>query len=350
MENVIVGCISAFIISFYAMPIIIQVSKMKKLYDVPNDRKIHATPIPSLGGLGIYIGFIFSLLMNADITPVIKEFQYFLACFTVVLIFGTKDDILILLPFKKFLGQLIIAAIVILKAGLYITSFHGFATLTHIPTTLAYFITGLTIVVIMNAFNLIDGVDGLAGSVGIVSTLTFALFFHLSGDHFYALLAFVFCASLVAFLIFNYSPAKIFMGDTGAMMLGLINAILVIRFINTAETVNLLPNASSPAMGFGILMIPLLDTLRVFGIRMMHGRSPFSPDRNHLHHQLLDKGMTHRGVALSISGFSILGILLTYWALPLGCTTVIALQVVVFFTANFILHQIKDKQKGVATA
>ena len=118
----------------------------------------------------------------------------------------------------------------------------------------------------MNAYNLIDGVDGLAGSLSVITCLSFGTFFLLSNDIFYALLGYSFAASLMAFLIYNYSPARIFMGDTGAMLAGAVNAILVIRFIETGEQSQILPILTTPAIGFGILMIPLLDTLRVVAI------------------------------------------------------------------------------------
>ncbi|MFX7506643.1 hypothetical protein ABTJ37_20230, partial [Acinetobacter baumannii] len=147
------------------------------------------------------------------------------------------------------------------------------------------------------------------------------------------LFGFSFAASLAAFLIYNYSPARIFMGDTGAMLVGAVNAILVIHFINTAETSRILPVLATPAMGFGVLLIPLLDTLRVFGIRIIHGRSPFSPDRNHIHHLLLDRGYSHMKVTLLLSISAILFIVFTFFALPMGTTKVISAQIIVFFGA-----------------
>jgi hypothetical protein len=127
------------------------------------------------------------------------------------------------------------------------------------------------------------------------------------------------------------------MGDTGAMLAGAVNAILVIRFIETGEQSQILPILTTPAIGFGILMIPLLDTLRVFAIRILHGRSPFSPDRNHVHHLMLDRGYSHRKITLLLSGLSILFIFLSYFAMPLGTTKVIGLQVLVFFLGIGVL-------------
>ena len=332
MENVIISGILSFILTFYAIPIIIMVANSKKLYDLPDERKIHVTPIPSLGGLGIFAGFLISLLIMADIGSVTTGFQYYVACMLIIFFVGIKDDILIISPMKKLIGQIVVAAILIFKANLVIASMHGFLNVGIIHPTFSYFLSLFTILVIMNAYNLIDGIDGLAGSIGIITAGVFSIFFFLNGDMFFALMAFSFAMSLLAFLIYNFSPARIFMGDTGSMLIGLVNAILVIRFIETAEGSNIFPVLSAPAMGFGILALPLLDTLRVFGIRMLHGRSPFSPDRNHLHHILLDKGLSHTTITIYLSLTTVAFIVLTYFMLPIGTTKVILIQIVLFFS------------------
>jgi len=341
MENILLGAVIAFVITFYAIPVIIQVSNMKKLFDLPGDRKIHFTPVPSLGGLGIFAGFIMGLLLMVDLTDAAASstFQYYLTSFMVVFFFGIKDDILILTPFKKLLGQLAVAAILIFKSNLVIDNMHGFLGISQIDSSLSICLSFFTIIVVVNAFNLIDGVDGLAGSIGIITSSFFAFFALMSGEFYYALFGFSFAAALAAFLIYNYSPARIFMGDTGAMLIGVVNAILVIHFINTAENSRILPVLASPAMGFGVLIIPLMDTLRVFSIRIIHGRSPFSPDRNHIHHLLLDRGMSHMSVTLSLSLTTILFVIGTYFALPLGTTKVILLQNIIFFTCIAILRR-----------
>ncbi len=345
MENILLGAIIAFTITFYAIPVIIQVSNMKKLFDLPEARKIHANPIPSLGGLGIFAGFTVGLLLMVNLKDpeATNTFQFYLTSFLVIFFFGIKDDILILTPFKKLLGQMAVAAILIFKANLVITDMHGFLGIGQIDHTMGVCLSFFTITVIVNAFNLIDGIDGLAGSVGIVTASFFAFFALMSGDHYYALFGFTFSAALAAFLIYNYSPARIFMGDTGAMLIGVVNAILVIHFINTAENTGILPVLASPAMGFGVLLIPLMDTLRVFAIRILHGRSPFSPDRNHVHHLLLDKGLSHMQVTIAISIASIVFLVLSYLCLPLGTTKVIFLQMITFFAVVSLLKMSRPK-------
>ncbi|WP_298299022.1 MraY family glycosyltransferase [Hydrotalea sp.] len=345
MEKIIIGGLLSYIITLLAIPAIIQIAKMKKLYDLPDDRKVHATPVPSLGGVGIFAGFLIAFLLLSDLAPRGHSFPFYIAAFVVVFFFGVKDDILVITPLKKFLGQLAVAIILMYKSQLLIDNMHGFLNIGIIPPVFSYPLTMFTIIVVMNSFNLIDGVDGLAASIGFITCTLFSLFFYLNNDWLFALMGISMSGALLAFLRFNFAPARIFMGDTGAMLLGLVNAILVIHFIKTAEGSNILPVYAAPAMGFGILLLPLLDTLRVFGIRIFNKRSPFSADRNHLHHMLLDRGYSHKKITLCLSVVSILFIVLSYAALPLGTTKVILAQIILFFSAIFFLYFANIRQQ-----
>lgn len=326
MLNVILTGSLAFIITFLAIPAIMKVAEEKKLFDLPDSRKLHTNPIASLGGVGIFLGFFLSCLLlipakqNSDI-------QFFFASAIVIFFLGLKDDILVISAIKKFLGQLAAAAILIHLANIRLESMHGVFGLGAIPQPLSYLISYVTIIVVVNAYNLIDGVDGLAGSLGILTTSIFGVYFFVAGMPAYSLLAFGMTGSLLAFLVFNFSPAKIFMGDSGSLLLGLVNAILVIKFINVADAPGaLVPVASSVAVGFAILIVPLLDTLRVFSIRIAKGRSPFVPDRNHIHHLLLDKGMNHRYITVTCVGLNAAFIVMAYFGRELGSNLLLLLM------------------------
>ena len=158
----------------------------------------------------------------------------------------------------------------------------------------------------------------------------------------YAVIAFSLSGSLLAFLIFNFQPAKIFMGDTGSLLVGTINSILVIKFINVANTEAVrFPILASPAVGFTILMIPLLDTLRVFGIRILHRRSPFSPDRNHIHHLLLDRGFSHRAITLTLVSINFVMIALVFLGRSLNCTLLIFSVFGIFFSIIAAIYYLR---------
>ena len=156
-------------------------------------------------------------------------------------------------------------------------------------------LTIFTIIVIINAFNLIDGINGLSGSITVVVALTLGTWFYLVDKNGLAILAYSLAGAVTAFLKFNFTPARIFMGDTGALLLGLICSILVIKFIEINQTIYGQPYSilAGPTVAIGILILPLFDTARVFLIRILRGRSPFSPDRLHIHHLLVDFGFSH---------------------------------------------------------
>jgi UDP-N-acetylmuramyl pentapeptide phosphotransferase/UDP-N-acetylglucosamine-1-phosphate transferase len=306
MDNIILSSGLAFIICFFSIPVIIQVAKDKKLYDEPDERKVHKNVIPTLGGLGIFAGFAMALLLGFPPSGTI-ELPYFMASFLVVFFLGLKDDILILSATKKFAGQIIAAFILVYFADIRIDNMHGFLGIQEIPTLASTILTVLTIVVIINSYNLIDGVDGLAGSLATLTSIAFGIYFAIIHQIGYAVMAFALAASLISFLIYNFSPAKIFMGDTGSLLVGLIQSILVIQFIKLCDSAAVPFRINGgPAIGFAALSIPLFDTLRVFGQRIFNRRSPFSPDRNHIHHYLLDAGCSHPRITLTLIGINLL--------------------------------------------
>jgi len=318
MLNVILTASVSFIITFLAIPAIIKIAEQKKLYDLPDSRKLHARPVASLGGVGIFGGFFIAsiLAIPAALNP---EFQYFFAAATVIFFLGIKDDILVLSANKKFLGQVLATAILIHFGDIRITSMHGLLGITEVPLAVSYLLSYISIIVIINAFNLIDGVDGLAGTLGLLTMTVFGAYFFMADMPGYSIMAFALAGSLFAFLLFNYNPAKIFMGDSGSLILGLVNAILVIKFITIADNKNsAYPLESSVAIGFSILMVPLADTLRVFSMRIFRGRSPFSADREHIHHLLLDRGLNHKYVTLCCLLLNIIFIAVAYFGRAMG--------------------------------
>ena len=350
MDNILLSAALAFLITFFAIPVIIQVAKDKKLFDEPDERKVHKNVIPTLGGLGIFAGFLIAMLMGVP-SGITSELQYYAAAATVIFFLGIKDDILILSASKKFIGQLIAAGIIIKFGGIQISNMHGLLGIYEIPHVASIILSLFTIIVITNSFNLIDGVDGLAGSLGLLTTLVFGVYFFYAGQLTYAVMALSLAGSTIAFLIYNFSPAKIFMGDTGSLLLGLINSILVIKFINVAgNPASNFPIEAAPAIGFSILMIPLFDTLRVFGLRILDRRSPFSPDRTHVHHFLLDLGLSHRMVTITCVTVNIGFITMAYFLRSLGTTTVLGILLCSAFIFIGAIYYSRPKNKNLVTA
>lgn len=337
----------SFIITFLAIPIILQVAEKKNLYDIPDERKVHTNPVASLGGVGIFAGFLLASLLSIQgyLNP---EFQYFFAAALVIFFLGLKDDLMILSASKKFIGQIIAASILIHLGGIRFDSMHGLFGVEGVSEGFGLALSYLTIIVVINSFNLIDGVDGLAASLGILSMFVFGIYFFIINQQAYALLSFSMAGSLMAFMIFNHQPARIFMGDSGSLMIGLINSILVIKFINVASSpLVAVPVPSAVAIGFAILIVPLLDTLRVFSIRILKGRSPFTPDRNHVHHLLLDRGLSHAAVTFTCVSINIVFIAMAYLGKSLGPNYLLLIMLTLSFAGIGMLYYAKPRRKMV---
>lgn len=323
MDSIIFASLLSFLVAFVSIPLVIKFSDLKQIFDHPGIRKVHFVPIPSLGGIGIYVAISFSVLTMVDFStnPAI---QYFSAASLIIFFLGMKDDIMRLSPMKKFSGQLLAAFILTYQGHYELHSFSGFLGIHELHPLIATVFTYLTILLIINAFNLIDGVDGLAGMLGLIATLFFGVVFAIENDYAHAILAFSSAAGILAFLIYNFSPARIFLGDTGSLLVGLINSVLVIRFINIeAQPDTVLNFSAAPAIGVAVLFIPILDTIRVSIIRVFSGRSPFEPDVNHIHHILLKRGISHMQVTAILSVASIMLLIFSLVAQPLGINVII---------------------------
>jgi UDP-GlcNAc:undecaprenyl-phosphate/decaprenyl-phosphate GlcNAc-1-phosphate transferase len=350
MLDVILTASVSFIITFLAIPVILHVAVQKKLYDVPDERKVHTIPVPSLGGVGIFAGFLLASLLSIQgyLNP---EFQYFFAAALVIFFLGLKDDLMVLSASKKFIGQVIAASILIHLGQIRLDSMFGLFGFDQVPQAFGLALSYLTIIVVINSFNLIDGVDGLASSLGILSMLIFGTYFFAINQQAYALLAFSMAGSLVAFLIFNHNPAKIFMGDSGSLMIGLVNSIMVIKFINSANEAHInVPIESAVAVGFAILIVPLLDTLRVFSIRIINGRSPFTPDRNHVHHLLLDRGLSHAAVTMTCVMINVGFIILAYFGRAMGPTYLLLTLLAISFSGLGLLYYYRRPRRTMVIA
>lgn len=297
MYVIILAFLTSFVLTFLAIPSIISVAIKKRLMDEPGERRSHTVSTPSLGGIGIFAGTIFSIIMWTPFNY-FGDLQYILCSFIIIFLIGAKDDIDPMSPGKKFAGQIFAALILIFKAKVIMTSFQGIFGIYDMPYPVSVVLTLLTILVIINAFNLIDGINGLSGSLGILISVVLGVWFYQIDRIEIAIVAFALSGSILAFLKYNVTPAKIFMGDTGSLLLGLVCSILAIKFIELHRDLPGSPYEefafnAAPSVAFGILILPLFDTLRVFTMRLLKGKSPFYPDRNHIHHLLIDSGLTH---------------------------------------------------------
>lgn len=304
----------AYILTFFTIPKIIGLVENKKLMDEPNNRSSHQKKTPTLGGVSFFYTLIFTLFF-LKYWDQEYEAMYFIPGLTILLIIGLKDDLLVLSPYTKLAAQVCAVGFLLMNNDLIIHSLNGFLSIDEIPLYLYYPIAGFLMLTIINAYNLIDGIDGLAAIVGIVILIMYTTIFYITGHYFYALLCLSLNGSLMAFLAFNLSSTrKIFMGDTGSLIVGFIIGILTIRFLSlTPENYQDLPFLleNAPLIAISILIVPLFDTARVFTIRVTNKKSPFSPDRNHTHHILIDSfNLSHKQASFVLGGFNLVFVIL----------------------------------------
>lgn len=334
MQNVLYlsgSFILATIISLFAVPIVIRVSHSLKLLDNPNERSSAKYPIPTLGGISIFLSFVFSTTLGLS-RGEMPELIYIIVAVILMFFAGLKDDILILSPRKKLVTQFISAGIIIFLGKIQFTNLHGFLGIGEIGIVPGVILTFFVIIVIINAFNLMDGIDGLAAGLSMLTAAVFGSWFLISGHIGYAILSFSLVGAVAGFFYYNVygKENKIFMGDTGSLVLGTIMAVIVIRFnefnIDQSQPFAI---ASAPAVSFGILIYPLADTLRVFIIRALQFRSPFTADKNHLHHRLLALGFTHKKATYTIIVMNFLFIISVFSLQNLGIIKVMGFIIIV---------------------
>lgn len=288
------GC---FCLTYFVIPKIIGLVEFKNLLDKPNVRSSHTKLTPTLGGIAFYFTLMVSFFFLKDFD--IHKITYSITPgLTILFIFGLKDDLVVLSPYSKLLAQLVAVGFIVSNPSLQITSLSGFLGVFEIPMYASITISVILMITIINAYNLIDGIDGLASGIGIViSSINMVIYYNLGID-FYFYLALSITAILLAFLRFNLSSdKKIFMGDTGSLIIGFIISIFTIKLLALNKIIVdsdfpiIMENL--PLLVIAILIVPLFDTARVFAIRILNKRSPFSADKNHMHHILVDLGLSH---------------------------------------------------------
>ena len=307
---IIVTVITALIITLIVMPKVVAISKAKNLTALPNGRTSHKGVIPTLGGVGVFTGVVLTIqvaaILFANYSQLI-DLMVFNVLILLLLLVGLADDIMKISPKRKLAYQLLVASIFVIATNLNINSFVGLFGIYKISLLSAILFSIFVIVLVINAYNLIDGIDGLAGVLGAIISIITALLFYYSGHFFYCLISLALVGALIGFLVFNFSRnRKIFLGDTGSMVVGFVLAIQMITYLSLAGNnpdKEIFQNA--PVIVLALLSYPLLDTLRVFCVRICNKKSPFSADRNHIHHRLIDLGLKHKWATSLIALYTI---------------------------------------------
>jgi UDP-N-acetylmuramyl pentapeptide phosphotransferase/UDP-N-acetylglucosamine-1-phosphate transferase len=336
LTSTILTFLVAIGITVVSIPTIVKIAKIKQLVDIPNGRTSHNGMIPSLGGFAVFTAISVALLSLANF-QVNPYCQYFLGGILIIFLIGLKDDILVIDPYKKLLGQVAAASLIVFLGDIHFTSLHGFLGIGAVDPFFGSILTIFVIIVITNSFNLIDGIDGLASGIGILTTIALGVWFYYIGQYQLAIISLSITGAYLGFFIFNVSQGKnkIFMGDTGSLILGFSLAYLIIQFNELNLVEQKMNIASAPAVSFGILIVPLFDTLRVFLLRVLRGKSPFNPDKQHVHHRLLhifDSHSITTGIILAFNALFIVMVLL------LQNLTIIELMAVEIFVAGVLSY------------
>jgi len=310
---VILAFFTAFIISLITLPEIIKVIMGREVFDTPGGRKIHIGNVPTMGGAAIFVGFILSALVWVPIDD-LGSFKYLFFALILLAFTGIRDDMVALSSLNKFIIQLLAASVVVGLGGISITSLYTFGIDLIFPEWLSFAISVFVIVGLTNSFNLVDGIDGLAASIALVCILFLGIWFYMTGFTNLALVCGAMCGAILAFMCFNWHPAKIFMGDTGSLFVGFFCAVVLITFLNKNEgltSTNVFRISNSVSLAMVLFIYPIFDTSRIMLIRLSQRRSPFAPDKLHIHSLLLRLGLKHYQISIIVSICSVLGIFIS---------------------------------------
>ena len=306
---------AAFFVTVTLIPIIIRISLSINLIDKPDKRKIHRVAKPSLGGIAIFLGMLMALLLTLSFYDLANE-KYLIGATTLIFLLGVRDDLSSLMARHKLVVQIFAAILVVFLGGVKIEGLNGLFGINNFPWVFDEIFTVFVLVVMTNAFNLIDGIDGLAGSVALVISVVLASIAFQSGQLVDATFLFAIAGATLGFLIYNWYPSKVFMGDTGSMVFGFLLTVFMVKFLAIPIPPSIIE--APVAASLSLFILPIYDTLRVIFIRLMNRKPPLSPDRNHVHHVLLKLGLNHGQSTLVLLGYHILMINFAIWFQELG--------------------------------
>jgi UDP-GlcNAc:undecaprenyl-phosphate/decaprenyl-phosphate GlcNAc-1-phosphate transferase len=339
----------SFLLTIAVLPPIIRLAERKRIFDPSDDRKRHNRHVSALGGVGIFIGLVVSSAVFLP-TDVRAEFIYLFSAYLLTFLLGILDDLKQTRSWLKFIIQIAAAFLLVVPGGIQFSSFQGLFTFFGLAEYSSIFFSMVFILLIINAFNFIDGIDSLSGTLGVLFLTAAAFWFYWSGDEVWLIISLSLIGGLIAFLFYNIHPAKIFMGDNGSQSIGLLIGAMAIHGIEGQigghHYASLL---SGPAVAFSLLSIPLFDMLRVIILRVKSERFPFSPDHNHIHHLLIARGFSNNGIVLMLSlftaGLFLLNLLCD--ALRIGVNYMMAGDFIL--TGLFFLIILRKKQASAIT-
>lgn len=338
------GMVFSFLLTFFSIPTIVKISRRKNLMDEPGTRSSHLRKIPNLGGIAIF----YSLAVCASVFAfeLFEIYKFLFASLVILLYIGVMDDIVVMRAYKKLFAQIVVTALMVIGSDVRIRSFFGLFGIYELNYFFSVAISIFTFIILINAFNLIDGIDGLAGGYSIICSALFGISYFRLGEYNYPLvvLSAVIIGSVTGFLYYNLSNSrsnKIFMGDTGSMILGFLLAFTAICFIDIFIDKKLpgVPRyylQAAPSIAMAILILPIVDTLNVILVRLFNGSSPFTADKNHIHHSLLDLGLSHRRSTVYIIMYYLFIVAVAYFFRHINVNLLLLIIIVLGFIGAYI--------------
>lgn len=334
----------AFLLSSFIHPVLIYLSTIKNLNAKPVERSAHTASTSVLGGVGIFISFFITnlsaYLMYGNLpTPLI--FLSLSVALFIMFFLGLKDDLMNISPLKKVIAQLVAAVIFLLISDNLVVSFGGIFGIYELPVWMSWIFTLFIYILGINAYNLIDGVNGLAGSLAALAMFYFGLSFMFIADYQWAFTCFSALGAILGFLKFNlFHKRKIFMGDNGSLLLGFLLVSISLQYLFSAESQRIGNLAENILTVVALFIHPIIDVARVFVVRLIRGQSPFSADKNHIHHFLLSLGLSHLKISLVVILFTILTTLLVTSIADYGfvvqLVVLIFIQLLAMLTPSFV--------------
>ena len=348
IHQILVAALLAFVGTSWVHPKVLKIAKMKNIVDNPDARKLQRNPVPVLGGIAVFFGIIIGLCCSQVMFINPKVFML-VSAMLIMLYTGTIDDVLNLTPTIRFFIEIIIILWLMYVNKASIDNFWGIWGLYSIPQWVSIPLTVVAGVGIINAINLIDGVNGLSSGFCIMASILFMIIFYITGDVVMMTISAAAAGAVIPFFLHNVygQETRMFIGDGGTLVIGTMISMFIISILGkgsystalAAQGVGLIP------MTLAVLAIPVFDTVRVMSARIINGKSPFHPDKTHLHHMFIDLGFSHTGTTISILTFNFLIVMAWFASYKLGASVDMQLYIVLAlsFSATFLFYKFGQK-------
>ncbi len=349
IQQIMLPILLSFVGTLWMHPKILKIAILKNLVDNPDARKLQRNPVPVMGGIAVFFGIAIGLCSSQAMFNSANTFML-ISAMLVMLYVGTIDDIIDLSPTIRFAIEIIVIAWLMYASSSSINCFWGLWGVSTIPQWVAYALTIFASVGIINAINLIDGVNGLSSGFCFMSSVLFAIFFYTTGDQVMTTLALSAAGAIIPFFLHNVfgQSTKMFIGDGGTLVIGTMMAMFVMNILDTNYGSTVLAAKGMGLIPFtlAVLSIPVFDTLRVMSTRILNKKSPFHPDKTHLHHMFIDLGYSHIGTTISILTLNFLIVAIWFLSYKLGASIDVQLYIVVTISilSTFVLYWFAKRQ------